>query len=481
MSSSLASPAGNADAAAMMAAALDRAEMTAGNRRTPKARESSIETAPLEAPVRAVLVVFVVDGAGPPVRIDRSLRVGRDSSCEVHVDDESVSRVHAIIEPGDPPTIHDAASRNGTSVGGRRLEEDERAGLAAGTLVTIGAVRLLVDWERVGRATTQIPDVAGIDVPRSGPMVEVFSLAERLASDDITVLLTGETGVGKEVVAHYLHARSPRSAGPFVPVHAAALTASLFESELFGYERGAFTGATGEREGLFEAADGGTLFFDEIGELPLEMQPKLLRVLEDRRVTRVGGRSPRTVDVRILAATNRDLAGESARGRFRSDLYFRLSGFPIAIPPLRERQGEIPSLAEALLASAARERGRPAPEIAPDAIARLVSHDWPGNVRELRSTMTRALLFLDAKTPAIDRSVVERALGQGAASRVHPSAPAEAASASDSDPERRRIVEALARHAGNQAAAAAELGIARRTLLYKLDRLGIPRPRKGRG
>jgi transcriptional regulator with AAA-type ATPase domain len=458
----------------------DSAEMTAGTRRTRQARDSSIETAPLEAPVRATLAVYVVDGAGPPVRLDRPLRVGRDASCEVFVDDESVSRVHAIVEPGDPPAIRDAASRNGTSVGGHRLGGDERAPVSAGTLITVGAVRLLVDWERPGRAASAIADAAGIDLPRTGPMLAVFELADRLASDDITVLLTGETGVGKEVVAHHLHARSPRSAGPFVPVHAAALTASLFESELFGYERGAFTGATVDRQGLFEAADGGTLFFDEIGELPLEMQPKLLRVLEDRRVTRVGGRSPRTVDVRILAATNRDLASEAAAGRFRSDLYFRLSGFPIAIPPLRERREEIPSLARALLASAARERGRPAPDIAETAIERLLSYDWTGNVRELRSTMTRALLFLDAKALVIDASIIERALGQSAAARPHAAPAAEPGPASESDPERRRIVEALARHAGNQAAAAAELGIARRTLLYKLDRLGIPRPRKGR-
>jgi DNA-binding NtrC family response regulator len=351
--------------------------------------------------------------------------------------------------------------------------------------VTAGAVRLLVDWERPERVAslrTLADGREGVEpnLPEAGPMLEVFALADRLASDDITVLLTGETGVGKEVVARYLHTRSQRAAAPFVPVHAAALTASLFESELFGHERGAFTGATDDRAGLFEAADGGTLFFDEIGELPIEMQPKLLRVLEDRRVTRVGGRSTRAVDVRILAATNRDLAAEAAAGRFRSDLFFRLSGFPLAIPALRERRAELPSLARTLLVAAARERGRAAPEMAPAALERLARHDWPGNVRELKSAMARALLFVDASDSLIDATTIDRALGATPAGPTERAPTAPAAANDTSDTERRRIVEALARHAGNQAAAAAELGIARRTLLYKLDRLGIPRPRKGR-
>jgi transcriptional regulator with PAS, ATPase and Fis domain len=286
--------------------------------------------------------------------------------------------------------------------------------------------------------------------------------------------------VGKEVLARYLHERSPRRQHPFVPVHAAALTATLFESELFGHEKGSFTGATGEREGLFEQADGGTLFFDEIGELPLDMQPKLLRVLEDRRVMRVGGRTARTVDVRIVAATNRDLAADAASGTFRSDLYFRLSAFPLSIPPLRERVGELPELARTLLERASADRGRVVPAISPEAMAVLVAHTWPGNVRELRSVMTRVLLIAPPEATALAAADVERALGGAGAEAVERRAAPKTA-VGEVDPERERILGALERNAGNQSAAAAELGIARRTLINRLDKLGIARPRKGRG
>ena len=309
-------------------------------------------------------------------------------------------------------------------------------------------------------------------------MADVLELADRLAADDISVLLTGETGAGKEVLARYLHRRSPRKQGPFVPVHAAALSASLFESELFGHEKGAFTGATTERAGLFEQADHGTLFFDEIGELPLDMQPKLLRVLEDRRVVRVGGRTARTVDVRIVAATNRDLAAEVEKGTFRSDLYFRLSAFPLALPPLRERKSEILPMARLLLERACAERNRALMHLSDAAVARLLAHAWPGNVRELRSVVMRALLLAPRGASEIGREDVDRALnvGPSAATATAPAAP----SSGEGDAERARIMQVLAKHAGNQSAAAEELGIARRTLVYKLDRLAIPRPRKGK-
>jgi DNA-binding NtrC family response regulator len=441
-------------------------------------RDLGTETAPL-APERGVALAihFVDDPTRSSIRIDRVLRIGRDTECDVRLDVESVSRVHAIVEPGSPPRIRDAGSRNGTFVGGERLADGETRAVTLGTPLRIGDAWLLVGPERSER--TSKPAGAPLRV-NEGPMGAVFDLADRLASDDITVLLTGETGVGKEVLAHYLHERSPRAAQPFVPVHAAALSPTLFESELFGHEKGSFTGASGERAGLFEQADGGTLFFDEIGELPLEMQPKLLRVLEDRRITRVGGRSARAVDVRIVAATNRDLAAEVARGAFRSDLYFRLSAFPLVVPPLRERKVEIAALARALVARAAEERSRAAPAIDDDAMKVLLEHGWPGNVRELRSVLTRALLFA---SEVIRERDVKMALG-GALTRSpapSPLAGGVTAPSSSSDDERAHIVAALARHAGNQAAAASDLGMARRTLLYKLDRLGIPRPRKRGG
>ena len=210
------------------------------------------------------------------------------------------------------------------------------------------------------------------------------------------------------------------------------------------------------------------------------MQPKLLRILEDRRVMRVGGRTARTVDVRIVAATNRDLAADAAKGTFRSDLYFRLSAFPLSIPSLRERAGEIPDLARALLERASADRGRVVPVISPEAMAVLEAHAWPGNVRELRSVMMRVLLIAAPEAISLCAADVARALGAAGAEPAERRAAPHAAS-SEVSPERARIVGALERHAGNQSAAAAELGIARRTLINRLDKLGIARPRKGRG
>ena len=423
-------------------------------------RPRSEETAPLDAPPSAKLVLRILGRAGrEPIVIDRVLRVGRDEACEVRIDDESISRVHFVIKPGTPPIVVDRGSRNGTFVGPERLEPRGSRPLAAGALLRAGRALLLVDHEAE-------KDVGGLEPSRLGPMAKVLEAADRVARDDITVLLTGETGVGKEVLARYIHERSARKRGPFVPVHAAALSAALFESELFGHEKGAFTGADAERAGLFEVAHGGTIFFDEIGELPLDMQPKLLRVLEDKRVVRVGGRDTMRVDVRILAATNRDLAADSASGAFRSDLYFRLGAFPLRIPPLRERTEEIAELARGLLERAAAERNL-AVTFSDDAIERMRAHAWPGNVRELGSVILRALLMADEGKSALDARDVERAIADAASPGAAPGGD-----------ERARIVAALDRHAGNQSEAAAELGMARRTLLYKLDRLGIPRPRK---
>jgi len=442
------------------------------------------ETAPLEVQRDAPLAVFVIDDPDrPPVALDRPLRIGRDAQCNVHIDDESVSRVHLLIEPGNPPIAVDCDSRNGTFVGQERLAPRARTPIAVGTVLRAGSALLLVDTLRARRTDGVPRSVAGgrddALLSAVGPMRTVLEMAERLAQDDITVLLTGETGVGKEVLARYLHDRSPRRQKPFVPVHAAALTATLFESELFGHEKGAFTGATADREGLFEQADGGTLFFDEIGELPLDMQPKLLRILEDRRVMRVGGRTSRTVDVRIVAATNRDLAADAAKGTFRSDLYFRLSAFPLSIPSLRERAGEIPQLARALLERASADRGRVVPVLSPEAMAVLEAHAWPGNVRELRSVMARVLLFAAPEATTLGAGEVERAIGGADASADRRAATK--TSSTEAEPERERILAALERNAGNQSAAAAELGIARRTLINRLDKLGIARPRKGRG
>ncbi len=434
-------------------------------------RKTIHETAPLDDRV-GQLALLVVDGGRAAMALDRTLRVGRDPSCELRVDDDSLSRVHFSISPGTPQMITDCGSKNGTFVGTHRLPPNVRTPIAAGSVIRAGNVMLLLDVMRVGNARSTASEDSALLSP-IGLMESVLETAEKLAKDDITVLLSGETGVGKEVIARFLHTHSTRREGPFVPVHAAALSPLLFESVLFGHEKGSFTGATAEREGLFEQANGGTLFFDEVGELPLDMQPKLLRVLEDRRVIRVGGRIARNADVRIVAATNRDLAAEAARGAFRSDLYFRLSAFPLHVPPLRDRRLEIVALAQRLLAKAGADRSRSVPELSAEAQEALLSHTWPGNVRELGSVMMRALLLADPERAAFSATDITRAITPNTNAAVtNPSG--------DSDTERARIVHALEQHAGNQRAAAASLGIARRTLIYKLDKLGVPRPRKGR-
>jgi two-component system response regulator AtoC len=226
-------------------------------------------------------------------------------------------------------------------------------------------------------------------------MVQLFALARRLGELETTVLILGETGVGKEVVARQIHRASPRAAGPFVRLNCSAIPPTLLESELFGHERGAFTGAARRHGGFFEAAHGGTLFLDEIGELPLTAQVKLLGVLENREVRRLGSTLGHPIDVRIISATHRDLQSEVKRGHFRADFYYRLSAFTLVVPPLRERRAEISPLAEMFVEDSARRERVPKPTMDPEAITTLIRHSWPGNVRELRNAMEHAVVLAD--------------------------------------------------------------------------------------
>jgi two-component system, NtrC family, response regulator AtoC len=296
---------------------------------------------------------------------------------------------------------------------------------------------------------------------RSAEMTAIHASLERIAGGSISVLILGETGAGKDVIAEHIHRRSPRRAQPFLRLNCGALTENLLESELFGHERGSFTGAVQSKPGLLESAQGGTVFLDEIGELPLHLQVKLLQVLETRQVLRVGALRSVPIDVRFLAASNRELHAEVDSGRFRQDLLFRLEGFTVRVPPLRERPGEILPLAQQFLAEAARDSGRAAPRISDAAERLLLEQRWPGNVRELRNTMERAALLCDG---VIEPSHLVR---------VPVAAPPDAR-----EEERRRIIEALEQAAGNQTRAARALGMARSTFVLKLDAYGIPRPRK---
>jgi len=248
-------------------------------------------------------------------------------------------------------------------------------------------------------------------VGRSQSMERVFEMIRQAAASRSTILVNGESGTGKELVAKALHRLSPRAAGPFITVHSGALPPDLLESNLFGHMRGSFTGAVSDKKGLFKAADGGTIFFDEIGTVPIETQAKLLRVLQEREFTPVGAVDPIRSDVRVVAATNADLARLVSEGRFREDLYYRLCVITITLPPLRDRKEDIPLLVEALVAKAAMENGKPIPSVTPGAMKALLDHDWPGNVRELENVLERALVLghgvidLDQLPDTVRRSV----------------------------------------------------------------------------
>jgi len=272
--------------------------------------------------------------------------------------------------------------------------DPEAAALAVSRAAERKALR-----EQAERLRRELQDVYGFHslVGRSPAMRQVYALLERASTMDITVLLSGESGTGKELAAKAIHYRGARRDGPFVAVNAGALPAELVESELFGHARGAFTGAAGARRGLFEEASGGTLMLDEIGELPLAVQVKLNRALQEREIRRVGENVPVRVDVRIVAATHRDLKAEVAAGRFREDLYYRLNVFPVRMPALRERREDVPLLAVHFLARHAKAHGRAVEGFDPEALRVLVSHDWPGNVRELENAVERAVAVADGE------------------------------------------------------------------------------------
>ena len=313
-------------------------------------------------------------------------------------------------------------------------------------------------------------DRAGsIDAPfcgligRSAAMLALYDAIERIAPYFSVALVTGETGSGKELVANALHRSSPRAAKPFVSVNCSAIVDTLFESELFGHVRGAFTGATEHRVGLFERASGGTLLLDEVGELAPAMQAKLLRVLETGDVTRVGGSESRRVDVRVIAATNRVLERDAREGRFRADLFFRLNVVELRVPALRERRADIPLLVRHFAAGFAQRFGRELIGIDHEMLARLASQSWPGNVRELRNAIERAAMLGDSPTTRVAHEPVPFPRSVDVPSHVRPIAALE----------REEIVRALAETRGNKKEAARRLGISRRALYRRLEKFGL--------
>ncbi len=453
-----------------------------------------------------------------PLPAEGTLHIGRSEGNEVRIDHPSVSRRHAVLEVGERIVIRDLGGANGTYVRDvhrprvaaetenlRQLSNDAIE-IAVGEPMMVGVVTLVV--RRTVADEPAFSELAGASpgserfIVRDPSMRSLYEQAARAARALISVLVLGETGVGKEVLARAIHARSPRASGPFIGLNCAALAESILESELFGHEKGAFTGALQTRPGLFEAADGGTVFLDEVGELPASTQAKLLRVLEDRTVTRLGARAPRAIDVRFVSATNRDLEAAIERGAFRQDLYFRLNGISLTIPPLRERQSEIEPLARSFVVAACRSLDREQPlGITEEATAALRAYPWPGNVRELRNVVERAVVLCtgSAISPEnLPRQLVDPSLRQATSSdrqntlRGAREPVASEASATDSnavradslkaeirDLERARLVEALQRSGGNQTEAAKILGISRRTLVTRLSEFNLPRPRKG--
>ncbi len=401
------------------------------------------------------------------------LVLGRDPSCDVVLDRPRVSRRNARLRLGDLLSIEDLGSRNRTTVRGMRLTDNTPVDLGPGESFTIGPFSLVVIPESPAEAPAS-SSVIEIDDPLAQPTPAVLVAVAR---SSVRVLIGGETGVGKELLAAQIHRLSGR-AGQFVRLNCASFTEALLESELFGHQRGAFTGATQAKPGLLEVASGGTVFLDEIGELPLALQAKLLRAIESQEILRVGSTQPISIDVRFIAATNRDLPNEIANGAFRLDLFYRLAGVSLSIPPLSSRPHRIVPLAEQLLRAAAAQAGVATPRLSHAAAVRLQSHRWPGNVRELRNVVERALvvslgadeiraehILIDA-TVAGSKDITAPPPERGPVDRPH----------ENLSDERQRIVDALAKCAGNQTRAAKLLGISRATLANRIVLYRIPRP-----
>jgi two-component system response regulator AtoC len=421
-----------------------------------------------------------VDGnlASFPLAKQAEVVLGRGEDVDFDLDHVSVSRRHAGIRLGVVLRVEDLGSSNGTWLGGRRLEPGESAALSPGEVIKLGDVSVWVEQQlSLGApATPEVRQVGELEVVVADPaMHELHDVIGRVAPGEINVLLLGETGAGKEIVARTVHARSARAAGCFVAVNCAALSETLLESELFGHEKGAFTGADRARPGLLEGAAGGTVFLDEVGEMSLSCQAKLLRALEERSVVRLGSLVARSIDVRFVAATNRDLEAEVEVGRFRRDLFYRLDGVTLRVPPLRQRPGEVEQLTQQFLVRYARQLGRATPTLDEASRQALRDHLWPGNVRELRNVIERAVLLSDGGVIRPEHLRLTRAAATPTIERPAVAAPLQREVQAM---EKARILSVLEACGGNQSAAARELGMARNTLLRRLDRYGIPRPRK---
>ncbi len=331
------------------------------------------------------LAVVAGPDEGREAPIDGVVEIGADDACGLQLTDRAVSRRHASVAvEKDGIVVRDLGSKNGTLIGGVRITE---ARVPLGTVLVIGKSSIAVQARfHVRQVAPSEQDRFGDMLGKSVAMRELFAILERVAPSHATVLVEGESGTGKELVARSIHEASSRKSAPYLVFHCGAVPSELAESELFGHKKGAFSGAATDRAGAFQKAHGGTICLDELGELPLELQPKLLRVLESGEVRPVGEDIARKVDVRVIASTNRDLHAEVQRGRFRADLYYRLEVVRVRVPPLRKRPEDVAVIVESLL------RGKIAESaVEGDNLARLTGYAWPGNVRELRNVLERAV------------------------------------------------------------------------------------------
>jgi transcriptional regulator with GAF, ATPase, and Fis domain len=440
--------------------------MTAPGEDEPLAVEDAVEIAtravhPSETKIGINVVVLSGSAKGTTRPLGEKLRLGKAQDNDLVLDDDTVSRHHCeLLRASDGVHIRDLGSTNGTRVEGARVSV---AIVQPGTVLKVGEVEIAL--RPAMRNVEVLPSDKtwfGAAIGKSLAIRSIFGVLERIAQTDATVLLEGETGTGKDVLARAIWTESARAQGPFVVVDCGAVSYSLLESELFGHERGAFTGAIAARQGAFELADGGTVFLDEIGELPIDVQPKLLRVLETKEFRRVGGNRTLKTSVRVIAATKRNLQREVQAGKFREDLYFRLAVVPITVPPLRARREDIPLLVLHILKACGGEM-----TVAEETMQGLVAHDWPGNVRELRNVLERTV-YLARATGQTELDLVSLPSAGPTPGDVFQFEPGksyrETRAKFDAEFERRYVKWLLGRHSGNVSAAAREAKMDRKHL-----------------